>query len=216
MIIPVRYWEPSPNRLSYTEDGKCRADWYRMGLMNCLLEFKPKVCVEIGTRTGHTAKVFYEYFKKHCRDGTLITCDIGQFCSLQSPGVKQVKVYPHSMEAVDVDRTLPQDTLLPDWREKVGQSVNENTNMILKAMAGQLADFIYIDGDHTRNGVAKDWEIAKYVCRQEFVAVFNDVQSCRNDCTKWYQEEIVGKYDSTRFEEWPVYCGMGCCKVEGK
>ena len=89
MNIPVTEWYPSADRVSKGEDGKRHADWYKTGLLNALIHFRPKVCLEIGTNKGGTTAVFERYFSLWREDGMLVTVDVEKFVNVSSKRVKQ-------------------------------------------------------------------------------------------------------------------------------
>ena len=178
MNIPLTEWNPCADRVSKGEDGKRHADWYKTGLLNALIHFRPRVCLEIGTNKGGTTAVFERYFSLWREDGMLVTVDIEKFVDVSSKRVKQVV----KMDGVDGEM----------WTEELYD----------------VCDFAFIDGDHSEDGVLND--VTKVKELHIPIIVFDD---CRGEWpapTKWFSEFDGEKYD---FNDWPVYIGMGVCKI---
>lgn len=205
--INLLQWRSMADRIVVTQDGRERASWYKMGLLNALLEFKPKDCLEIGTRMGGTAVIFGDYFVQHRRDGMLVTCDLAEWVQLGGKSVKQLRVYPHSMQGATEYKSAPRDSYLKDWADHIATSVEDNI-LIIKQAHPEPFDFAFVDGDHTWEGVDRDWQIVRATCRKGAMVVFDDILDKRNDCRQWYDEEIRPR-GSYEFGDFPVFIGMG-------
>lgn len=121
--------------------------------------------------------------------------------------VKQLVVYPHSDNGANEYKSAPKDSYLKDWRGKAGASVEENIKIIEDACVKKF-DFAFVDGDHTWEGVDRDWQIVNRVCKKGAMVVFDDILDARNRCREWYDEKIRPR-GSYEFADWPVFVGMG-------
>lgn len=191
MNIPVLEWRTCADRVSVGLDGRGRADWYKMGLLNVLCTYQPLNCVEIGTHKGGTTRVFEWYFKNIRPDGRLVTVDVEKFVDVLSARVKQV--------------------VLDAWSnlECPNNEPKRKANRILDHTNAYSPDFMFIDGDHSESGLAIDIEAAKLL-----KAPLVMLDDCRGEWpapTKWFQEFPGEKY---AFEDWPVYVGCGVVKLE--
>jgi predicted O-methyltransferase YrrM len=185
--------------------GRTTGSWYKMGLLNALIHFHPRKCLEIGTRFGGTARVFNQYFAEHEPTGTLVTCDIAKFRNLNMARVTQVLVPPHSVEAAREDRFFAPQQMLEDWEDAAPLSV-AHTSETLRPYAP--FDFVYIDGDHSYDGVSKDWQIVARVTLGPTPVVLDDVVGQHEGVVRFY-EEICQTHEHYEFADWPVFVGLG-------
>lgn len=201
MRIPLTEWLPGPDRMIRV-GGVNRPSWYKTALYNTLIHLRPVKCLEIGTRFGGTARVFSRYFSMFNTKGTLLTCDITRLKKLELPGVTQLFVFPHSNAEAKRDILFDGKFMVDGW-DKCDDSVTANVALI---QPNGPFDFVYIDGDHTMNGVTRDWEIAKQVCPEGTPVLFDDSQDDR--CAV---KEFLGGLGSAErydFDDWPMGTGV--------
>ena len=150
-VFPFKLWSIRPSQVKeeITE------------LLSFLAKHKPKFILEIGTARG----------------GTLFL-----FASVSSP------------DAVIISIDLPGGRFgggYPEWRKTLYESfaihkqkihlVHEDShapatlNVIKKILEGRRLDFLFIDGDHTYNGVKTDFEMYGKLVRKGGIIVFHGI-----------------------------------------
>jgi predicted O-methyltransferase YrrM len=154
-------------------------------LLNTVLKFKPRTIIEIGTARG----------------GTLVL-----FTRIASP------------DAVIVSVDLPSGQFgggYPSWRERYYHSLATNHQKVVlfrrdshdpatlrdvkASLGGRQVDFLFIDGDHTYEGVKSDFEAYKSLVRPGGIIAFHDICFHPYDPTtrvNVFWDEIKGNYES--------------------
>lgn len=182
---------------------------YLKALFNTLVHFKPKRCIEIGTHTGNTTKVFQKYFDKYMPDGLLVTCDIKKYVDLSNlKNVKQVIVAHHIPNIDSIHRVEKHELLFADYKNSVKTNVN-----ILKQIS-PIYDFAFIDGDHTKDSFLKDIEICENVLTPPQLMLIDDTKEHFHECSKVYHEVFKNNenYESYDFEDWHQFVGCSLIK----
>ena len=155
----------------------------------------PKVIIEIGTANGGTLFLFSRIASE---DATIISVDLpgGMFTS------KYIKFSGYGG--------------YPKWRIPLYKSfalVNQNLHLIkadshnqatLEEVKGLLngknVDFLFIDGDHSYEGVKKDFEMYSPLVKDGGIIAFHDIISACDISKFWseikedYTEEMKGNY----------------------
>ena len=180
--------------------------FYRDALFSTLTELKPKFCLEIGTNTGHTAKVFQRYFEEYGSDEhVLITADIKIYVEMNYPNVKQIQVYPHVNNIKDLH--IVEDSDLIGGRVNQLESVDKNIDIIRNVMEEKgipEIDFAFVDGDHQRESMLKDIEIAKSLVKSSGYILLDDIHDYVHESAKTFHDEIKldSQYNCYEFEDW--------------
>lgn len=184
---------------------------HQTALMNTLIKFKPRYCLEIGTYYGATAKVFDHYFRKFRADGLLITADIKRYADLTTPHVKPVLVYPHVNNPGDIHFVKPEE-LLTGYKNHSRDSVRANSDILrkeLEILGGTAFDFAYIDGDHQEISFLKDLEIAVRLLAPGSRILIDDIKEECHECAATYQQKIAPCITHYDFDDWPIFAGLG-------
>ena len=184
--------------------------YYKTGLFNTLIKLRPRICLEIGTYYGGTARVFERYFKKYRRDGLLITADIKKYKDIEGKYIIQVVVYPHVGNIGKYHNVFRKD-LLPDAEKKMGNSLEENCKILkeeLKKIGAEYFDFSFIDGDHQRISFLRDIEIARRLSNSPHYILLDDTKDEAHESAFVYQGEIKNRFNHYDFEDWPIFVGM--------
>lgn len=90
-----------------------------------------------------------------------------------------------TLVTIDIDdRSDMLTQLLGDVRHRatmvVGDSHTATTRLAVeRALAGQAADFLFIDGDHSYEGVARDFTVYRPLVRSGGVIGIHDIAACR-------------------------------------
>jgi predicted O-methyltransferase YrrM len=130
-------------------------------LLNLLAENPPKTILEIGTNKGGT---FFLFSKIATPDATLLSLDLpqGRFGGGYYPW--QGKLYRSF--ARDQQRI---ELVLGDSHS---QGVADNIKQLL---GGRPLDFLFIDGDHSYEGVKQDFEMYSPLVKPDGVIAFHDI-----------------------------------------
>ncbi len=138
-------------------------------LLEAVNNIKPKTIVEIGIHRGYSLEVW----KKAFPEAMIIGID-------------------NDLHAWDKKAT--EGCLILD-----ADSHENDTKFALKqALNQELIDFLFIDGDHTYEGVKKDFELYVPLVRKGGMVAFHDAVIKDNDSVDVYKfwEEIKDKYKS--------------------
>ena len=136
-------------------------------LIALLLERQPRNVMEIGTEGGCT---FYAWCKVAHPDGLKISLD------WQNSGVGRGRwLTPESR--------MDRDARLQSWADHVtlieGNShETEQKHAVKVALQGELLDFLFIDGDHSIQGVEQDWLDYSSFVRPGGIVAFHDIKNC--------------------------------------
>ncbi len=177
--------------------------YYLDALYSTLVQLRPKTCLEIGTHTGNTAKVFQEYFDLFCPDGTLVTCDIKRYVDLSHlKNVKQV-IVSHHIPSIRRYHNITEEEIVFNHSD----SVRTNTEIVGSIF--KTYDFAFIDGDHTRESFLRDVEICENLLIEPKIILIDDTKEPVHECMKVYEEEIKKseKYNCYDFEDWKNFVG---------
>lgn len=159
-----------------------------------LLEFvkniKPITIMEIGTAMGGTLFLFSKVIPK---DSLLISCDLprGDFGGGYLPW--RVLLYKSFAMEKQVVRLIRGNS----HNIKILQKIKN----ILK---GRKLDFLFIDGDHTYEGVKRDFELYKRLVRRGGIIAFHDIApqppEIKCEVNKFWNE-VKKKYKYKEFVE---------------
>lgn len=130
-------------------------------LLRILDEIKPKVILEIGTARGGTLFLFTRVASE---DATIISIDLpggkfgGGYPKWKIPLYKAFSLANQQIHLIRAD-SHDQETL-----RKVKNILNN-----------RKADFLFIDGDHSYEGVKKDFEMYSPLVRKGGIIAFHDI-----------------------------------------
>lgn len=210
MRVPlVRERLGGPDRTIASGDHAGISCYYKTGLLNTLIALNPRVCLEIGTHQGGTAQVFLEYFDGFRPDGILVTADVKKYVDLRAHNLHQAVVYPHSADVV-TRHWVTSDELLDDDPIVYDKSVALNS-AILANWLGEIGtgsyDFAFIDGDHARESLVRDIEIATRLTSFPHYMLLDDTKEGTHQVSAMYRDELVSKYNTYDFTDWPIFVG---------
>jgi len=132
-----------------------------MGLLEILMRYRPKFILEIGTGRGGS---FFLFTRVAASDATLITIDL-PFGALGG-GCSELKMpYYESFALPGQKIYLPR---MDSHKETALHAIN-------RILDGHELDFLFIDGDHTYQGVKKDFEMYGKLVRKGGIIAFHDI-----------------------------------------
>ena len=158
---------------------------------------EPRVILEIGTHRGGTLLIWSAIASRK-----VISCDLRDFAR----GGDLLRSLPPRESECEVT-LLSGNSHAPDFRERVAA-----------ALDGEKVDFLFIDGDHTREGVAQDYRDYRDFVRPGGLIAFHDIVARQalpsNQVHDFWTtiahtpgtDEIVGDPDQTGF-------GIGVLRV---
>lgn len=138
-----------------------------LALLAIIQKKSPAAVLEIGTASGGTLFLFASVV---ARDAILVSIDM--------PGGRFGGGYPYwkkFLYKLFARRGQILHLLRRDSHE------TETLNMVKRLMGGRRIDFLFIDGDHSYEGVKKDFEMYFPLVRAGGIAVLNDIVEGRPD-----------------------------------
>lgn len=132
-----------------------------MGLLTILDKIKPKVIIEIGTYAGGTLFLFCRVAAK---DATIISIDF--------PDVRFGGGYPVWKTPLYKAFRLPKQELQLIRADSHSQ---ETLDKVKNILGGRKVEFLFIDGDHTYEGVKKDFEMFSPLVKKGGIIAFHDI-----------------------------------------
>lgn len=161
------------------------------GFLTAYEGLKPKYAMEIGTANGGT-------LFGHCRiadpSATIISVDL--------PGGKFGGGYPDWKTRIYSEFALPKQSL-----HLVRASSHEATTVekVKQLLANNQLDYLFIDGDHTYEGVKKDFLLYSPFVKKGGIIVFHDIvphpgSACRVD---EFWNEVKQNYEFKEFIDDP-------------
>lgn len=130
-------------------------------LLNILEVTKPKVILEIGTANGGTLFLFAHIAQ---RNATLISIDL--------PGGKFGGGYPKFRELLYKKFIINKQQI---YLLRLDSHANETLNKIKNIIGNECIDFLFIDGDHTFEGIKKDFDMYSPLLRKGGIIACHDI-----------------------------------------
>ena len=130
-------------------------------LLKLLSEIKPKVILEIGTANGGTLFLFTRVASENAK---IISIDLpkgmfgGGYPDWKIPLYKSFALSSQEIHLIRADSHDP-----------------ATLNKVKKILNGRKADLLFIDGDHTYEGVKKDFEMYSPLVKNGGIIVFHDI-----------------------------------------
>ena len=144
---------------------------YVLILYEMILESKPEFVLEIGTGQCQSARAITSALSEN-KKGKLISVDVGDRRSRMP-----VELLPYFIQIIS-------DSHLEIALEKVKE-------------VSPIYDFLFIDGDHTYEGVKKDFEMYVPLVKEEGIILMHDTVN-HNEGVKDFWDEI--KYPKVNFK----------------
>ncbi len=128
-------------------------------LLKILNEKKPEVIVEIGTANGGTLFLFTRVASPEAKIISIdLPSDDGGYPKWKTPLYKAFSLSKQELHLLRAD------------------SHNKKTlEKVKKILKGYKVDFLFIDGDHSYEGVKKDFEMYKELVKDDGLIAFHDI-----------------------------------------
>jgi len=163
-----------------------------LSLLNVFKEKDPKVVVEIGTANGGT---LFCFSKLAPQGATIVSIDL--------PGGKFGGGYPEGRVPLYYSFKKESQKTFLLREDSHSEQTLENLRTILGGN-GKKIDFLFIDGDHTYEGVKKDFELYSTLVGDGGIVAFHDI-AVHPDSTgcfvNLFWDEIKRKYKYKEFVE---------------
>ena len=172
-------------------------------LLKIFQELNPKYILEIGTANGGTLFCFCKLAQD---DATIISIDLpeGPF----GGGYPEWKIPIYQAFAKENQKLY---LLRKDSHQE------ETLEEVKKILNGKELDFLFIDGDHTYEGVKKDFEMYSPLVRKGGIIAFHDI--INNDLTRLdievpkFWSEVKDRYLSKEIIIDKINYGIGILKI---
>lgn len=125
-------------------------------LLDRVDEIDPETVIEIGTARGGTFYLMVRYFES-----------ANQFVSVNLGWSFGYRYKKRLLERIDPNR---------DLNFVIGDSHDQSTYERVKEITNSEVDFIFIDGDHSYEGVKQDFEMYSDLVRDGGIIAFHDIQ----------------------------------------
>lgn len=173
-----------------------------LGLLNILKERSPKVVLEIGTAKGGTLFLLSRVAAPNAK---IISVDLpdgpfgGGYPEWRMPLYRSFARDDQEIHLIRADSHSP-----------------ETVQQVERILEGREIDFIFIDGDHTYEGVREDFETYSPFTKKSGIVAFHDIVENPND-VNWqvhrFWDEIKHKFEHTEIvsaiKEFDRICGIG-------
>lgn len=199
-----------PNTLIHEKFGGCTINT-RSGVKTLIKMLKPENILEIGSwHFGTSDQMGYSLDEIYGEDspiGHVDSFDIkqGGYDGIQNNFPKSKRVSKHIW--------MPHKTIYDDWKETdqetkdsgflelTNEQIFEKNAMYLQSIKPLNGyDIIYIDGDHSYDGVSFDWNYSKLVSNKNTLIILDDIWDYRlREVRRFFDDIKTPKWD---FEEW--------------
>lgn len=159
----------------YLKPMQKKAEWNR--LFNRVAADEPAIVVEIGTANGGT---LYPWCRTQTTPETVVSVDYGYFG-----------------RDLDFYRSFAADSPTKLSLIDANSQRRETADAVENQLDGQAVDFLFIDGDHSYDGVSTDFELYSPLVRDGGLIAFHDIVSPPHiSGVGKFWNEIESQYDS--------------------
>lgn len=132
-----------------------------LALAKLVEELKPKYLLEIGTANGGSLFLFAKLAHP---EATIVSIDL--------PGGKYGGGYPAYKESFYKSFALPQQKMI---LHRANSHSSETLEQVKKLLNANKLDFLFIDGDHTYEGVKTDFQLYAPLVKSNGLIGFHDI-----------------------------------------
>ncbi|MCK4826709.1 class I SAM-dependent methyltransferase, partial [bacterium] len=162
-----------------------------LALSELVKQSNPATILEIGTAQAGTLFIWSQIATE-----MVITCDILE------PAYRKDLYESFPPPASDCKvKILTGDSHTKDFK-----------NLVAKMLEGRKVDFLFIDGDHTEEGVRKDFNDYKGFVRPGGIVAFHDIiekQLTETNQVYYLWKDLRESFDTKEFIDNPEQCGYG-------
>lgn len=175
-----------------------QVDYEIKSLLEIINKESPKIILEIGTASGGTIFLFIQ-----------IASNNTEFISIDMPFGKFGGGYLRSH--------IPLFKLFVNNKQNLhlirGDSQNQETlNKLSEILQHKKIDFLFIDGDHTYEGVKSDFNLYKNFVKPGGIIAFHDIQTPGIGVNKFWNE-IKNNFTYNEFVAFNSTYGIGILKI---
>ena len=184
-------WAMSFGRYGYLTIHTLQKRSEIIALARAVAALQPKIILEIGTARGGTLLIWSSLATKK-----VITCDLVHRDAQRS----LLAALPPPASACRVE-LLTGNSHEPAFKQRVAQ-----------ALAGEKADFLFIDGDHTVDGAHADYNDYKEFVRPGGIIAFHDIienQPLPGNEVFHFWKQVKQGQTTEEFIDHPQQCGFG-------
>jgi cephalosporin hydroxylase len=142
----------------------------------------PRTVVEIGTDEGGT---LYLWTRVAAPDALLVAIDIRPLGLLGQHSAWAVARRGFARDRQQVELMLPADSHNP-----------ATVAALERVLAGRRPDFLYIDGDHSYDGVRRDFELYSPLVRPGGIVAFHDIGSAIEPGVPRFWNELTSVHET--------------------
>ena len=158
-----------------------------VGFSQVIQDFNPRIVVEIGTKKGGTLYMWARTVK-----------DIEHLISIDLPGGKYGAGY--NKKRIKLYKLFVHDKNCRSAFIRKDSHKAETLTELQQLLRGEMIDFLFIDGDHTYEGVKQDFEMYSPLVKDGGIIALHDIVTETQNCgVKDFWQEINGCYKHKKF-----------------
>lgn len=162
-----------------------------LALANAVADLKPRVILEIGTARGGTLLIWSSLASEK-----VVTCDLIH----REPQKPLLEALPPASSTCQV-KLLTGNSHAAEFKQRVAAE-----------LGGQQVDFLFIDGDHTVDGVRADYEDYREFVRPGGIIAFHDIvenQPFETNQVHQFWQQVKLDAENQEWIDNPNQCGFG-------
>jgi cephalosporin hydroxylase len=172
-----------------------------LDLLALLAENPPRAVVEIGTDEGGT---LFLWARVAAPDALLVAVDDRPLGPTGTRSPWAIVRRAFALDSQRIELLIPRDSHDPATANEVRGLVH-----------GREVDFLFVDGDHSYEGVKRDWELFSPLVRPGGLVAFHDVNEKRHPGVIRFWRELEKSHDTTKLvaNDPPGTFGIGVVRV---
>ena len=175
-------------------------------LLKIIKKEKPKIVIEIGTAGGGT---LFLISKSIPEDSLIISIDL--------PGGSFGYGYPKIKMRLFKSFSRPKQKM---YLIRADSHKTDTLRKVKKILNNKSVDFLFIDGDHSYEGVKKDFEMYSPLVKKAGIIGFHDIAVSKKELNigvKDFWDQIKNDYENEEIiEDWnQLKRGIGIIKIKG-